>query len=100
MMGPSFTDGRAGVLAIAYRMAQDTHNPHLWKQVGLLENSLKEFYTPNASFGFQTVQVDSSNTYRWIDNPGLWRGATGIALSLLLAQRREESIWDRIFLLS
>lgn len=99
-MGPALVHGRAGLLAITYRMAQDTQSAFLWKKVDLLESEIKEFYRPNSLFGFQMVYVDSSEVYNWIDHPGLLTGAAGIALCLLLAQRREELIWDRIFLIN
>jgi hypothetical protein len=99
-MGPALAHGKAGLLAITYRMAQDTQSAFLWKQVDLLEAEIKGFYRPNSQFGYQMVYVDNSEVYHWIDHPGLLTGASGIALSLLLAQRREELIWDRIFLIN
>lgn len=99
-MGPAFIHGKAGLLAITYRMAQDTQSAFLWKQVDLLEAEVRGFYRPNSQFGYQMVYVDDSQVYHWIEHPGLSTGAAGIALSLLLAQRREELIWDRIFLIN
>lgn len=99
MMGTSFMHGRAGVLATVYRMAQDTQNPLLWKQVNLLEEDLKKFYRPLTPFGFQAVDVTETGEYRWIDDPGIFSGAAGIALSLLLVQNRPSQNWDRAFLI-
>jgi hypothetical protein len=100
LMGPSFVHGRSGLLAITYRMAQDTQNPFLWKKINILEDDLKGFYKSDSPFGFRMVSVDSSDVYHWVDHPGLFRGAIGIALSLLLVQRRGELLWDRAFLLN
>ncbi|MDR3624202.1 MAG: lanthionine synthetase C family protein [Chlamydiales bacterium] len=98
MMGTSFSNGRAGVLAITCRMAEETQNPFLWKQVKNLEDDLKSFYRPHSPFGFQSVYVDNHTNYHWIDDPGLFTGAVGIALSLLLTEHKD-TLWDRAFLL-
>lgn len=99
LMGPAFFWGRAGLLALTYHMAQDTGHPVLLKQVGYLENDLKNFYHPSHLFGFQTIHVAEPEDYRWIDHPGLLNGAVGIALALLLVHSQEEVIWTRIFLI-
>lgn len=97
-MGPSFSVGRAGILVVTYRMAEDTHNPAIWKQMDLLKEDLLTFYHPHSAFGFQAVDVTNKGEYRWIDNPGLMNGAVGVALSLLLTERREDMLWDQAFL--
>lgn len=99
MMGPSFFCGRAGVLVTTLRMAQETQHPLLWKELSRQEQDIKRFYNPNAPFGFQIVDFTSGEDYRWADQPGLFNGAAGIALSLLLIHSREELLWDRAFLL-
>lgn len=98
-LGTSFVNGLAGILASTYRMAEETENPKLWQHVKELEADLSSFYRPESPFGYQMVHVDSFNNYNWVDNPGLLYGASGIALSLMLVQNREELDWDRAFLL-
>ena len=99
MMGPSLAYGRAGVLALTWRMAQDTQSPALFKQVNYLEGDLKRFYSPSKLFGFQVVDF-STEKYRWLDSPGLADGAAGIALVLLDLHTQEVSQWDRSFLMN
>lgn len=91
LKGSSFMLGKAGLLAMAYWMSQDTRNPLLFKKVSDLECDLKRSFNPLLPFGFQTP--DGRN------EPGIMEGSAGIVLSLLLAQGREESRWDRMFLL-
>jgi len=98
-MGTSFVNGRAGILASTYRMAEATENPTLWQHVNELEADLSSFYRPESFFGHQMVHDDVSHHYHWVDNPGLLYGVSGIALSLMLVQNREELDWDRAFLL-
>lgn len=98
LMGPSFASGRAGLMAITYRMHQETKNTVLFNKYRYLEEDLKRFYHPSHLFGFQSVDA-ISDEYRWVDDPSLICGAAGIALSLLLVQGRDDSKWDRIFLL-
>lgn len=100
LMGPTFAFGRAGLLAIVLRMNQATNNWTLSKKAQYLEQDIKRFYSPAHPFGFQSVDSEPPNLYRWVDDPGLVNGATGIALSLLSAQGQDDSMWDRIFLVS
>lgn len=96
IINPSFGFGKAGLLAMTYRMYQDTKNRNLSLKINELEYELKNTYNPNSLFGFQTTdQV----TGRLTDNPGILDGAIGTALTLLLVAEKQELNWDRIFLL-
>lgn len=97
LIGTSFGYGRAGHLAVAYRMYRDTNNPQLKSYLVDLENGLKRYYDPNSTFGFKAVSFSEKNEYMWIDDPGLLNGASGIALSLLQTQQNADQEWDRIF---
>lgn len=97
-MGTSFVHGRAGILTFVYRMAQSTQNTILWEQVKELERDLIGFFRPRSEFGYQMVHVDQKGEYHWMNNPSLLYGSSGVALSLLGVQNREEFAWDRIFL--
>lgn len=96
-MTTNFAWGRAGLLTITYRMAQETRHPHLLKEVERQKEDLQRYYSASHSFGFQTVNSRSAEP-EWIDSPGLFDGATGIALALLLSESRHEQQWDRAFL--
>ncbi|WP_075884030.1 lanthionine synthetase C family protein [Candidatus Protochlamydia sp. W-9] len=97
LLGTSFCYGRAGHLAVTYRMAKDTGSVFLKNKLLELEESLKRFYDPNAPFGFRSVGFNDSNDYMWVDDPGLYSGAAGIALSLLMLHKEEIFPWDRAF---
>jgi lantibiotic modifying enzyme len=81
--------GKAGLLATAYRMGQDTHNPNIFKQVSELEWQLKNAFNSAFPYGYQTIEGSKEL--------GLLEGVSGIALTLLLVQGREDNHWDRIF---
>lgn len=95
----NFSFGLAGFLATTYRMMMDTRHPVLIKEIHRLEEELKQSYQPNYLFGFQMIGDESGNS-RPVENPGLFNGAIGIAMSLLLLQGVLEHQWDRAFLLS
>lgn len=98
-MGPSFISGRAGLLVVTSQMARLTGNPFFQEQIPLLTEDLLRFYSPNHRFGFQTVYyTQEDDGYQWIDHPGLWEGAVGVALSLLMASQNESKDWQMIFL--
>lgn len=97
LIGTSFGYGRAGHLAITFRMHQETNNPKLKSHLIDLENGLKRYYDPNSIFGFKAVAFSEKNEYMWIDDPGLLNGASGIALSLLQLQYNVDLGWDRVF---
>lgn len=100
LIGTSFNYGRAGHLAVTQRMTKDTRNPFLQKSLQDLEYGLKKFYNPDSAFGFRSVSFSKTNDYIWVDDPGLFNGATGIALSLLNEHLNFDKTWDRIFAIS
>jgi lantibiotic modifying enzyme len=98
-IGPSFISGRAGLLVVTSQMARLTGNPVFHEQIPLLTEDLTRFYSPDHRFGFQTAYYTTEDDqYHWIDHPGLWEGAIGIALSLLMASQKESKEWQIIFL--
>ena len=99
LMGPSFSAGRAGVLALTSHMFYDMDLPIIQDKLQYLKNDLKRFYSPHHPFGFQTVNVTPFDEYQWIDDPGLLDGAVGMALSLLLTENKNNDLWTRIFLI-
>lgn len=88
---PSFIKGKAGTLAVAYRMSQDTRSPLFFKQVKSLEHDLTNSFDPSHPFGFPFADERKG--------AGILEGAAGIVLSLLLVQGREDVKWDRMFFL-
>lgn len=98
---PSFAFGKAGLLAVTYRMAKLTDSGQLMKRAASLEQNLKNLYSPTHPFGFQSINHLPTNETQWLNEPGILDGATGIALSLLLAQgRTDDVLWDRAFLIA
>lgn len=100
LIGTSFNYGRAGHYAVTQRMVKETKNPELHQKLKDLESGLKNFYDPDTPFGFRSVSFSPSNEYLWIDDPGLFSGAAGIALSLLNVHLNNDRTWDRIFAIS
>lgn len=99
LIGTSFSYGRAGLLALTYRMAQDTRNPLLADKVVALEEDLLRFYDPAHCFGYRMVSFETdSGAYQWLDSPWLFDGAAGVALTLLLTYCGDRVQWDRAFL--
>jgi lantibiotic modifying enzyme len=99
LVATSFVHGRAGLLSLTYRMAQETGSLLLQKQVTLLEQDILRFYHSDHTFGFRTADIRGSEAeYQWIDEPGLFTGASGVALSLLLPKFGDQLIWDQAFL--
>lgn len=93
---PSFGFGKAGLLALAYRMYQDTKNRNILQKINELEYQLKNAFNPNSLFGFRTRDFP---TGQLMDDPGILDGAIGTALTLLLVAEKQELNWDRLFLL-
>lgn len=93
---PSFGFGKAGLLAMVYRMYQDTKNGCFLQKINELEYELKNAFSPNSLFGFQTRDLF---TGQLMDDPGILDGAIGTALTLLLVAEKQDLNWDRLFLL-
>lgn len=92
----SFGFGKAGLLAMTHRMHQDTSNRFFLQKINELEYELKNAYSPNSLFGFQSSDMYTGQP---IDDPGIMDGAVGIALTLLLLEEKQDVSWDRLFLL-
>lgn len=99
-MDPTFSTGKAGLLATTYQMAKMTNSGTLMQQASRLEQDLRGLYNPSHPFGFQMTHYTPSGTTNHLNDPGLLDGASGIALALLLVDGRANDIpWDRAFLL-
>lgn len=94
---PSLVYGKAGLLAVTYRMAKLLDSGPLMKTASQLEQEVKSLYSPSHPFGFQ--YYDSYNQKKW-NEPGLLYGASGVGLALLLASGRiDDVLWDRALLI-
>ena len=94
---PSMSFGTAGLLASTYFMAKLTNHSTLFKQVSRLEQEVQSAYHPNLPFGFQ--RTDGLG-HRQLNDLGLFNGAAGSALSLLLVAGLTDQVpWERAFLL-
>lgn len=100
LVGPSFSSGRAGLLAMTHQMAVDTKSPILLDHALKLEEDLKGFFKPQSLYGFQAADINDPDNYRWIDEPGIFDGASGIALSLLAIHKSSSNAWQRAFLIA
>lgn len=97
LVGPSFSSGRAGLLTLTSQMANDTKNELLQIQINRLKNDLKNFFKPNSTYGFQMADI-TETSYAWVNDPGIFDGATGVALSLLSLDASEIPLWQRALL--
>jgi lantibiotic modifying enzyme len=84
-IGPTFCYGLAGYLQTVTQMWKDTSELHFLDLSKKLEQSIKSFFNPNHSFGFQARLIDNSEDKKLItlDHPGLLHGASGVAMTLL-----------------
>lgn len=99
---PSFASGKAGILALTYRMGKLTNNGLFMRYAQTLENELKKLYNPSHPFGFQFIvpRGQTREQMKKFNEPGFLDGAIGIALTLLSVDRCIDDIpWDRFFLL-
>ncbi len=92
----SFCFGKAGLLILAYNMACDTQKVELFQILKAMEQDLIQDFNPLHKYGFQTLCFNKKNL-QWIDNPDLFSGAIGIALSLLSIQSNKQMIWKMRF---
>lgn len=93
---PTFCHGKAGLLEIALRFANDTGCALFATECRTLAEQLLDCYNPDSLLGFRNIEYAD----REIDQPGLLDGAPGVALVLLAAATSAEPSWDRLFLLS
>lgn len=100
LIGTSFSYGRAGFLAIAQCMAEDTGSSFLSDQCKKQEKDLIRYYDPSYPFGFRMVTIKEDGDYMWMNNPGLLDGSAGIVSVLLQGSLKKKCSWGRVFLLS
>jgi thiopeptide-type bacteriocin biosynthesis protein len=93
---PTFCHGKAGLLQIALRFANDTGREKFVTESQNLVREILLAYQPGSLLGFRNIET----TDREIDQPGLLDGAPGVALVLLAAISSVAPDWDRLFLLS
>lgn len=90
-----FCHGLAGLLQTTCRFYHDCGDEFFREQaIRLLQEILSCFDSEN-TFGFKSFSNE-----KWIDDPRLFEGATGIALAVLSATSPVTPDWDRFFLLS
>jgi hypothetical protein len=93
---PTFCHGKAGLLQIALRFANDTGREKFVTESQSLVREILLAYQPGSLLGFRNIET----TDREIDQAGLLDGAPGVALVLLAAISSVAPDWDRLFLLS
>lgn len=94
---PSFGFGKAGLLAMTYRMYQDTKNRSFLQKVNEMEFEIKKAFNPNSQFGFQTREFPAGGYLT--DDSSILNGSIGTALTLLMVAEQHDLNWDRLFLL-
>lgn len=97
--GPTFCHGRAGLLQITNRFAQDTGNPTLVGSARELAQGLIKQFDPDSPFGYRDL-LPAQNGPIGLDTAGLLEGAGGVALALLSAVDDRVKIWDKAFLIA
>jgi hypothetical protein len=93
---PTFCHGRAGLLQITLRMANDSGSQTLRAAGEELALDLARAFRPEWILGYR----DLDHAGRPVDQAGLLYGAAGIALVLLAATTPVPPPWDRMFLLA
>jgi len=93
---PTFCHGKAGLLQITLRFANDTGYQVFATESETLVRELLRAYRPESLLGFRNIEFAD----REIDQPGLLDGAPGVTLALLAASNAVAPDWDRLFLLS
>ena len=96
---PAFCHGRAGLLQVLRRFADDLADPGLAATAEALAADIAAEYDPASVLGVRGVEPEGV----LVDHPGLLDGAPGIALALLglaCGRRPLQAGWDRMFLLS
>ncbi len=91
--------GQAGLLTLAHQMACDTRKPVFFRLAKMIEENIKQAYSPSYLLGFRTFLPDAENRASWIDNPDLFTGASGVGIALLSMQGRCEFPWSNAFVI-
>jgi len=104
LVSPTFCHGTVGLLAITFRMAQDTDDLYLYDHTENLKQKLISKFNASFPFGFQdleplTFQKGAMKlNYMGVNKAGLLEGAAGIGLGLLGISRKN-AVWDTPFLM-
>lgn len=94
-LGPTLCHGLAGVLQIALRFWNDTHDELMASFAQECCIALLEKFDRSSSLCYRNEVAAGA-----IDDPGLLTGAAGIALSLLSVTSPHAPAWDRVLLLA
>ena len=93
---PTFCHGKAGLLQIALRFANDTGRDIFVRESQNLAREILLAYKPGSTLGFRNIESGENE----IDQPGLLDGVPGVVLVLLAGSATVAPDWDRLFLLS
>jgi len=93
---PTFCHGKAGLLHVLLRFANDTASKEIASSAYALLEDLISCYEQSSLLGFRSVELGGKK----VDQPGLLDGAPGVALVLLAASSTLDPSWDRLFLMS
>ncbi|MET8864826.1 lanthionine synthetase LanC family protein [Nonomuraea sp. NPDC004580] len=91
---PSLCHGLAGRWLLTAAFAADTGDPVLRSAAAGHAGALLGRFRPQSLLGYADVEADG----RRVDNPGLLRGAAGVALALLAAGGEQMPAWPRLLL--
>jgi hypothetical protein len=95
-----FCHGAAGLGHLFNRIYQATGDPEIGEAARYWFGYTLQLRRPGLPLaGYLTYAGDEQGAPRWVADPGLVNGATGIALALLAAISGIEPLWDRCFLL-
>jgi hypothetical protein len=91
--------GAAGLGHLFNRMFQATREPSLGEAARLWFEQVLAMRRPGRGIGGYEARKGGDGI-RWVADPGLLTGATGIALALLAAATAVEPAWDRVLLVA
>ena len=93
--------GAAGVGHLFNRMFQASGNARLREAAAFWFDRALEMRRPGQGVaGFSAFSPELPSEDRWVTEPGVLRGAAGIALALLAAATDAEPAWDRMLLVA
>lgn len=96
LRSPNLCHGVAGQLMLTLAFAQDTGDRTFERAAECLARRLIDDHRPDSLLGYQDVE----RVGLAVDNPGLLRGAAGVALALLASARPEVPAWTRLLLIA
>ncbi|WP_181448724.1 lanthionine synthetase C family protein [Nonomuraea aridisoli] len=91
---PNLCHGLAGRWLLTAAFAEDTGDAVLRSAASSYADELLGRFRPQSLLGYADVEADG----RHVDNPGLLKGAAGVALALLAADGKEVPGWARLLL--